>query len=512
MTLLRVRALEKRFGGVRALDGVDLVVAPGEVHALLGENGAGKSTLIKCLSGVHAPDGGTMEWDGAALQPASPRDAERAGIAVVHQELSVIGGFDAAGMLHLGHRHPTRLGLIDRRAMRRRARAMLEGIAPEVPLDVPMRRLPPGQQQMVEIARALASGARLIVLDEPTAALGQGEADRLHALIARLAASGTTILYVSHRLEDVLGHCDRMTILRNGRTVATGSVEHATRATIVAAMSGQAGEPSKAKRRTNAARAVTAALTVENLPWGPRRAPLSLRVGAGEIVGLYGLVGAGRSSLLEAIWGASSWPGGRLLVRGRSIGRGVRARVRARMAFVPEERRADGLVLHHSTLDNATLPRRELFRVLPRLPVPSRRHGRAFLETMRERLSIRLDAPHRPVATLSGGNQQKVMVGRWMAGPVAVWLLDEPTRGVDVGAKRLLHEEFEALAGEGAGILVSTSDIEEAVELCDRIVIMREGRLVAEFVGRGETDPATIIAASFGHTPNFDAANRESRS
>ena len=494
--LLRVAGLEKRFGGVAALDGVDLAVRPGEVHALLGENGAGKSTVIRCLSGVHAPDGGAMEWAGGAFRPAGPREAEAAGIAVVHQELSVVRGFGAAEMLHLGRPYPTRWGLVDRRAMRRRAREVMREVAPEVPLDVPMRALPPGQCQMVEIARALASGARLIVLDEPTAALGRGEADRLHALIARLAASGTAVLYVSHRLEDVLAHCDAMTVLRGGRTVAAGRLSGATREDLVAAMSGAAPERTRAAPRPRAAGEVLLAL--DAVPWGRGRAPLSLAVRAGEIVGLYGLVGAGRSGLLEAIWGARPWPGGRLALRGAPLGRGVGARVRAGMAFVPEERRADGLMERRSTLDNATLPRRELFRLRPRLPVPSRRRGAAFVSGLRERLAVRMGDPRRPIRELSGGNQQKVMVGRWTAGPVALWILDEPTRGVDVGAKARLHAEFRELAAGGAGILMASSDVEEAAELCDRLLVLHEGRVVAELPGRGATGTAEILSASFG--------------
>lgn len=494
--LLRVEGLAKRFGGVRALDGVDLALGEGEVHALLGENGAGKSTLIKCLTGVHAPDGGRVLWRGRPVRPMSPRGAEALGVAVVHQELAVVRGFTVPEALHMGRPHPRRLGLIDRRAMRRRAAEAMRGVAPEVPLDVPLGALPHGQCQMVAVARALMSGARLIVLDEPTAALGRGEADRLHALVAELARRGTAVLYVSHRLEDVLAHCGRMTVLRNGRTVGRGALAGVTRADLIALMTGGAG--ARAGTGGPEAPGGAAVLELEGVPFGTPPEPLSLTVRAGEVVGLYGLVGAGRSSLLKALWGAGRPLGGRVAVRGAPLGRGVAARIRAGVAFVPEERRAEGLVLHHSASANATLPRRERFRVHARVPLPSERRARAFLGALRERLSIRLHDQRRPVAELSGGNQQKLMVGRWTAGPVALWLLDEPTRGVDVGAKATLHAEFRRLASEGAGVLMATSDVEEAVELADRILVMREGRLVAELPGRGASPASAVVAASFG--------------
>ncbi len=488
--LLDVTGLTKRFGGVVALDGVDLAVRPGEVHALVGENGAGKSTLIKCLSGVHQPDGGRIVWAGASRRIAGPREAEALGISFIHQELNVVPTFTAAEMLTLGRRYPKRFGLVDRGAMLRRARAVAADLAPDLPLTTPTFALTAGQRQMVEILRAISVEARLIVMDEPTASLSRGEAERLHRTVRQLSAQGTAVVYVSHRLDEVFALCRQVTVLRNGKSVASAPLSSMDRVTLVRHMSGDVaeGEGGIGRDRPSAAEPV---LAVKDLPFGRARAPLSLTIAPGEIVGLYGLVGAGRSRLLRTIWGAEPAADGTAIrFQGRPLGRGVATRVRAGIAYVPEDRRTQGLVLRHSVLANATLPHLRRFRAMAALPVPARRRMTDFLQSLGQALNLRFAGPDAAVATLSGGNQQKVLVGRWMAGQIPLMLLDEPTRGVDVGAKRQLHDALRTQAGRGTGILMVSSDLEEVLGIADRVLVMAEGRLVGTF------DPATSGAGA----------------
>ena len=492
--LLRIEGLVKRFGGVPALGGVDLAVAPGEVHALLGENGAGKSTLIKCVAGAHRADGGVIEWDGAPVRPLSPREARAMGIAVIHQELQVVAGFTAAEALLMGRPHPaTRLGLLDRRAMRERARAATALVAPDLPLDRPLRALSAGQRQMVEIARALAENARFLVLDEPTAALSRAEADRLHAVLARLAAGGTAALYVTHRLADAQARCERATVLRAGRSVWSGPLAGLAPADLVQRMTGEVPPPPARASRPPG----EVVLGIDALPFGPGDAPLALAVRAGEVVALYGLVGAGRSALLRCVWGAARPRApGRVLLRGRPLGGGVRGRIRSGVAYVPEERCADGLHARLSVLDNAALPRLERLRAARGLPWPSRRRSLALLDAVRARFDVRMGAPDAPIESLSGGNQQKVLLGRWTTTAPVLLLLDEPTRGVDPGAKARLHAEIRRLAEEGAAVLAATSDLEEALTLADRVIVMAGGRITAALPA-GEAEAARVLAAAF---------------
>ena len=493
--LLAVEGLTKRFGGVVALDAVDLTIRPGEVHALVGENGAGKSTLIKCLSGVQHPDAGRIVWAGSPRRIAGPRQAEALGISFIHQELNLVPNFTAFEMLALGRRYPTRFGLIDRKAMRRRAMALAAKMAPDLPLATRTADLTPGQRQLIEILRALAVEARLIVMDEPTASLSRAEAERLQETVRRLSAGGTAILFVSHRLEEVFALCSQATVLRNGRSVVTAPLDRMDRDMLVRHMSGAvegaAGVPAKAVTP-----GTMPVLTVDRLPFGRSRTPLSLTVSPGEIVGLYGLVGAGRSRLLRTLWGAEPVADpGAIRFQGRPLGKGVSARVRAGIAYAPEDRRTQGLVLNHSVLANATLPHLRRHRAVSGLPIPSHRRMTAFLDALRDRLNLRFGGPDAAMATLSGGNQQKVLVGRWMVGRIPLMLLDEPTRGVDVGAKRQLHAAVRAHADQRTGVLVASSDLEEVLGLADRVAVMAAGRVV-EIFATATTSPQAVLDAA----------------
>ncbi len=492
--LLAVEALSKRFGGVIALDGVDLAIRPGEVHGLVGENGAGKSTLIKCLSGVHRPDGGTMRLDGAPFGPEGPRDAERLGLRVIHQELNLVPGFSAIENIFVGRRYPKRLGLVDRSATARRVRAVAADLSPDLPLDRPIARLTTGQCQLVEILRALISAARLVIMDEPSASLSRGEADRLHDVVRRLRDAGTAVLFVSHRLDEIFALCDRVTVLRNGRTVATDATSAMTRDDLVHLMSGGMAMPGRHRATRPPGPPV---LRVDRLPFGRRRAPLSLTVHEGEVVALYGLIGAGRSRLLRTLWGVGEPTADRVTIDGGPLSKsGPAGRIRQGIAFAPEDRRTQGLVMRHSIAANATLPRLDSFRGRSWLPMPSADRVNTFIADLKQRLDVRMGRASDAISTLSGGNQQKLMVGRWTPFPIRLLLLDEPTRGVDVGAKAELHGMMRDLADGGAGVLMASSDLEEVLDIADRILVMADGGIVAELAG-AEADGDQVLAALF---------------
>jgi ABC-type sugar transport system ATPase subunit len=494
--MLEVRGLEKRFGGVAALGGVSLSVRPGRVHALLGENGAGKSTLLKCLSGVHAPDAGEMTLDGVPHRPSDPRAAEAAGLRIVHQELNLVPGFTAYENAFVGRRYPRRLGMIDRSAMRRRMAEARDALGLDLDLDLPVGRQSTAKCQIVEILRALMDEARILILDEPTASLSENEAATLRAVVRDLAGRGTAIVYVSHRLEEVFEVADDYTVLRNGRTVAAGPIAELTREGLVSLM---AGEVSAELHRRQAASPSSGGtmLRLTDFRVGPARPPLSLEVGEGEIVGLYGIVGSGRSSLLKAVWGAGPLTGGGIeIAQTRLPARGIGPRLAAGVAYVGEDRRGAGLVMDHSILDNAALPRLADYRRLQSLPLLSWSRMRAGIAALMSQARVRHGRLGDRISTLSGGNQQKVMVGRWTGGRLNLFLLDEPTRGVDVRSKADIHDMCRTIAGQGAAILFATSDLEELLALANRIVVMAHGTVTLDRPAAG-TDRQAILEATF---------------
>ncbi|WP_336801327.1 sugar ABC transporter ATP-binding protein [Kaistia sp. MMO-174] len=530
-SFLALGGLVKHFGATKALDSADLALRAGSVHALVGENGAGKSTLIKTLSGLYQPDAGTIRLDGANIAIDGPRAAEALGLRFIHQELNLVPHFDAVGNAWIGRRHPRRGPFIDRRAMRAKVSEVAARIAPDLPLDRPAARLTPGQRQMAEIVRALMDPCRLVVMDEPTSSLSEGEAERLHAIVRQLSAEGCAVLFISHRLDEVLDLCDSYTVLRNGRTVGFGAVADTSRAGLVAMMSGTTGAGSSTHsplpggevgpegrvrgtgRSGNAAtphppaapstspdgRGEKPALAAD-LAFGPGDGRVALAVRPGEIVGLYGLVGAGRSSLLRTLWGAT--PGrGLIAIDGQVPGHGPAGRIAAGCAYVPEDRRREGLANSLSIERNLSLAHLSDFRAVPRLPVPSRSKIRKFAVATGARLRLVSAGPDRSPATLSGGNQQKLLFGRWLGRPIRALLVDEPTRGVDVGAKGEIHAEMRRIAADGAAVLMATSDIEELLALSDRVLVLHAGRLVAELDGSSLTR-AAVVAAAFGHAPD----------
>ncbi|WP_420803255.1 sugar ABC transporter ATP-binding protein [Streptomyces spiramyceticus] len=470
--------ITKSFPGVRALDGVDLKVLAGEVHCLLGQNGAGKSTLIKVLAGVHQPDGGEITWQGAAVALKSPIAAMRLGIATIYQELDLVKGLSVAENIFLGH-EPTTAGFVVRgREARASAAALLKRLGhPEIDSGSLVGSLSAAQQQIVSMARALSHDVRLIVMDEPSAALDPDEVDNLFRIVAGLTADGVAVVYISHRLEEIRRIGDRVTVLKDGRAVAVGLPAKSTPTReVVALMTGRDVEYVFPERPAGGPSAAEPVLRVEGLARDGEFEALDLDVRPGEIVGLAGLVGSGRSEVLETIYGARKPSAGRVLVEGRPLRPGsVRAAVRAGIGLAPEERKAQGLLMLESVTRNVSVSTLSRFSRGGWLDRTAER--KAARKATRE-LSLRPDNPDARIRTLSGGNQQKAVLARWLLRGCRVLLLDEPTRGVDVGARAELYAVIRRLADDGLAVLLVSSEVPEVLGLADRVLVLREGRVV----------------------------------
>ncbi|OQR62641.1 sugar ABC transporter ATP-binding protein [Streptomyces maremycinicus] len=493
--LLSMSGITKSFPGVRALDGVDLAVQAGEVHCLLGQNGAGKSTLIKVLAGAHQPDDGVIRWQGDPVTLRSPIAAMRLGIATIYQELDLVEHLSVAENVHLGH-EPTAAGFVVRgRAARASTGALLRRLGhAEIEPARLVGELSAAQQQIVSMARALSHDVRLIVMDEPSAALDPDEVDNLFRIVGDLTADGVAVVYISHRLEEIRRIGDRVTVLKDGRAVAGGLPAKATPTReVVALMTGRNVEyvfparPSDDGSAAPGGAGGTGAgdagdavgppvLEVRGLARDGEFAPLDLSVRPGEIVGLAGLVGSGRSEILETIYGARKPTAGQVLVGGRALRPGsVRAAVRAGLGLAPEERKAQALLMLESVTRNVSVSSMSRFS---RGGWIDRRAERGAARAATRELSLRPDNPSVPVRTLSGGNQQKAVLARWLLRGCRVLLLDEPTRGVDVGARAELYAVVRRLADEGLAVLLVSSEVPEVLGLADRVLVLREGRVV----------------------------------
>jgi len=498
--LLAARGLVRRFPGVLALDHVDFTAGLGEVVALVGENGAGKSTLLKCLAGLERPDAGTMRLAGGVWAPRDPAEAARGGVALVHQELCLAENLSAAANVVLG-REPLRPGLagrcgfVDRGALRERAARALERVGARFSPDVRVERLAAGERQLVEIAKGLDQEARVLILDEPTSSLSSRETTRLFELVHQLRSDGLTVLYVSHRLAEVLELADCAVVLRDGRNSGVLQRNELSRPRLVSFMVGrdlaapvtrQAEARGSCVPRLELRGVVTAAF--------PGTA-VDLEVAPGELVGLAGLVGAGRTELLETLFGLRAPVAGEIRLDGETVRfDGPRAAAAAGVGLVPEDRKEQGLLLEEGVRVNvalATLSRRA------RGPFIQRASERAATARQVEDLGVRTAGLEQVVSTLSGGNQQKVVVGRWLAAEPRLLLLDEPTRGVDVGAREELYVLLERRAAAGLGVLFASSDLEELLRLADRIVVLRDG-MVMGVVARGEATEERVIALATG--------------
>ncbi|HEY8706217.1 MAG TPA: sugar ABC transporter ATP-binding protein [Gaiellaceae bacterium] len=491
--ILRASAMQKRYGGVHALRGAHLDVYPGEVHALVGENGSGKSTLLKILSGQLQPDDGEIVLDGRPTSFRSAADALRQGIAAVTQETTLAPDLSVAENVLLGHRMPRRARLIDWRETRARAREALARLDLELDLTAPVRRLRPDQQQMVEIARALSTNARVLILDEPTSSLTDDEVKSLFTIVRRLREQGVATIFVSHRLNEIFALADRVTVMRDGHTVGSGAAAEFDRPRLIHLMVGRALEDQAPATHVHAEEATVLRVRALSVP-GVCEA-VDLDVAPGEIVGLAGLVGAGRTELLEAIFGLRR-SHGTIEVGGAAVSyRSPRHAVRGGVGLVPSDRKAQGLVLEMSVRENLMMASTAS---LLRIRRPSAARELAAVNDAIRDLQIRSRSPQAPVSTLSGGNQQKVVLGKWLMTSPRLLMLDDPTRGVDVGAKaeiyRLLHEA----ARRGIGVLASSSEIPELLTLCDRIVVMFRGRVAASLT-REEASEAVIAHYAGGH-------------
>jgi ribose transport system ATP-binding protein len=481
--LLRLSGVVKTFPGVRALDGVDLEVVPGEVHCLLGQNGAGKSTLIKVLAGVHRPDAGEVEWEGSAVSFASPHAAMRAGIATIYQELDLVDDLTVSENIFLGHEFSSG-GFVHRGPARRESRRILARLGhPEIPVGRAVGKLPAAGKQIVSMGRALSRQARLLIMDEPSAVLAHDEVGNLFRVIRELTATGMAVIYISHRLEEIRQIGDRVTVLKDGRTEASNLPARSTPTReLVGRMTGRSIEyvfpPRPAQPTAERADEGQPLLRVEGLTRHGEFADVSLTVHSGQIVGIAGLVGSGRSELLETVYGARRPDAGRVLVNGKPLRPGrVGSAVRLGVGMAPEERKSQALLMGEPIYRNVTLAS---FPRLARLGFTDAERERGEATRVTKRLHLTPGDVRRPVRTLSGGNQQKVVVGRWLLGGVRLLLLDEPTRGVDVGARAELYGVIRKLADDGVGVLLVSSEVPEVLGLADRVLVMREGHLIHE--------------------------------
>lgn len=493
--LLQVRGLAKHYGGVAALKGVDLTATAGEVHAIVGANGAGKSTLMNILSGVVTPSAGEVRIDGAAVPPLTPRSSQHYGIATVHQEFSLVPQLSVARNVYLGREPTGRFGVVDEARMTADAKRLFATYHLDLDPGAPVEDLSVAQQQLVELAHALSGSSRVLILDEPTAVLAGSEQQNLFAIIEELKAKGLLILYVSHRLEEILAIADRVTVLRDGSIVATRPIAGLSMEELVSLIIGKAGnvrDPS----RGDAATGAHEGLQPIGIDYrrGPESGSFELR--PGEIVGLGGLVGSGRSTLARAVCGLKP-PDTDVTVTldGHSrVFASPHAAMRAGIAYVTEDRKRDGLFSNLSIVKNTSAAALSLFSSAGFLrPADERRRVGEFLQ----RLRLTARTLEMPVDQLSGGNQQKVVFGRALIRAPRLLVCDEPTRGVDVGAKQEIYALLRELAGRGVAILVISSEIEELIALTDRIVVMRDRRIVAE-LDTHETDEAQVLLAASG--------------
>ncbi|WP_374713068.1 sugar ABC transporter ATP-binding protein [Symbiobacterium terraclitae] len=491
--VVEMRGIVRSFPGVKALSGVDLELRAGEVHALLGENGAGKSTLMKILGGLYHPEAGEIRIDGRPVRIESPAAAAKLGIAFIHQELNQALHLSVAENIFLGRPPVTGpLRRVDWRAMYRGAAAALERLGAEIDPRAALGSLGVGARQMVEIARALSLDARVLIMDEPTAALTGAEVERLFAVVRSLAASGVAVVYISHRLEEIFSLCQRVTVLRDGQRVGSWTIDQVSPDELIAHMVGRQLTERFPKVAVTPGETL---LEVRDLTLRGAGGAVSFSVRRGEIVGLAGLMGAGRTELMRAVAGIDRPAGGAVLLEGRPLPPGDAATAIARgLVLVPEDRRRQGLLTGRSVRENLSLAR---LRSLCRLGLIQAGAERQLVDAYVSELGIRTPHREQSVTNLSGGNQQKVILGRWLATSPRLLILDEPTRGIDVGAKAEIYRLMGELVQRGMGIILVSSELPEVMGLSDRILVMHEGRLTAEF-GRAEFDQERIMQAATG--------------
>ena len=495
--LLKMAGIIKRFSGVTALAGVDVTLERGEVHALVGENGAGKSTLIKIMTGAYTRDGGTIWLEGKPVEFHTPEEAQAAGIVAVYQEVNLLAFRTVAENIYLG-RERRRLGLINWQRMNRDASALLARLGLDIDPRVTLGRLNIAQRQMVAIARGVSLGAKVLVLDEPTSSLTEHEVSLLYQIIRRLKAEGTTIVYISHRFDELYTVCDRVTILRDGKLVGTRPLSGLERLDLVCLMLGKQrdelrrggatafAEPPPPRQET------VPLLRAENLKHGQKLNGVTLTAERGEIVGLAGLLGSGRTETARAIFGADRIDAGEIYLEGKPVKWGSpNDAIAAGLGFLSEDRKAEGIIPELSVRENLTLA---ALPALTKLGIVSRARQREVVARFMKRLGIKAAGPEQKIRELSGGNQQKVLLARWLCRNPKFLILDEPTRGIDIGAKTEIQSLINELTATGLGLLMISSDLEELVEGSTRVIVMRDGERVAELRGK-ELSPDAIIRA-----------------
>lgn len=474
--LVAIDQLSKSYGGVRALHKVSLEIRAGEVHGLCGENGAGKSTLIRCLSGVVIPDAGSLTIEQQPLPTGDISATEQAGIAVIHQESTSFPDLDLVENLFVG-REANRFFLLDRKAMEARAREVMQRLGLQANLRTPLREFSIAQRRMVEMARALLQDCRLLIMDEPTASLSARETKTLLNLVRQLRDDGISVLYVSHRLEEIADICDRVTVLRDGQVVATNEAGELTKDELIRQMVGREVE-ALTHRAEHTGQTDQVRVGVKHLSAAGRFSNISFEVHGGEILGIGGLIGAGRTEVARAVFGADRYDSGSIEIDGTRLPKGsIRAAIDAGVAFVPEDRQHEGLILEMSVAENLSMA---VLQTISRHGLISTELEDKHVAQLVERLAVRTSGTQTEVSTLSGGNQQKVLLGKWLATAPALLIIDEPTRGVDIGAKVEIHRLIRELTSNGMATVVITSDLPELLTLSDRILVMCDGQLTAE--------------------------------
>lgn len=493
--VLEARTLAKRFFGVTVLEDVSLTLAPGEVRALLGENGAGKSTIINLLSGVHQPDGGSLRLDGAPVRFLRPMDADHAGISVIRQELSLFPDLSVAEAIFAGHLPINRLGLVDWRRMREAAQAALTRLGLKIDVNAAVASLSIAQQQMVEIARALTRDSRVVIMDEPTASLSPNEVAHLGEIIAQLSAQGVAILYVSHRLDEIRAFCSTYTVLRDGKVISSGHVADTQVSDLIRDMAGReisVGQRGAANVQGKPLMVVSNLMSPPPVRGVRRVRDVSFTLHAGEVLGLAGIVGAGRTETARMIFGVDPMGGGSVLLDGIPFNpASPGAAMAAGIAYVSEDRKGLSILPERSVAENFALT-----GAVPAgaLGYNNTRAENALLGRFVDMFGIRVNRVQAPITTLSGGNQQKVILARWIARKPRLLIVDEPTRGIDVGAKEEVHSMIRKIVSEGVAVLLISSDLPEIMSLSDRIITLREGTTTAEH--DAATSSAEVLMAS----------------
>jgi ribose transport system ATP-binding protein len=501
---LTVENVRKSFPGVVALDGVSLDIRPGEVHALVGENGAGKSTLIKIVTGLYRPDEGRLLIDGNEIRFASPRDAIAAGVSAVHQERNLVPRFSIGENIMI-ERLPTRRGLVDYASVHAQARRFLDMIDPSIDTRTEVRRLSVAQMQIVEIAKALSLEAGVLLLDEPTASISGHEAEALFAVLRRLKGEGKAIVFVSHKLDEVTALSDRVTVLRDGKTAVAGEpIATVSRSRMVSAMIGREERVANlGDRKTRLDDAVLQAIGVATT-LGHRDVSFTLH--KGEILGLYGLVGAGRTELARALIGDARVIAGELRLKGApvSIGSVSQALRKFRIGYISEDRKGEGLILAHPVRSNVAIT--VWRRILSRIGLLLRQNETEIAQPLARKLEIRTPSLEQTVGKLSGGNQQKVSIAKWLAAEVEILIIDEPTVGIDIKTKTAIHELIAEITGGGVSVLLISSDMSEMITLADRVLVMRDFLIVGELENSRRYEPMSrrIMSLIHGDPANED--------